>query len=81
MATWNLSAYSSNRTAKRLNEAKKEEMRKQDLLGRKDKALPDLAVKYKDGYTAPQIIEEIIIRLFRIQSFIFIASNVCLLYP
>ncbi|KAF2788744.1 hypothetical protein K505DRAFT_254785 [Melanomma pulvis-pyrius CBS 109.77] len=52
-ATWQ-----ADRTTKRIRKAEREEMRKQGLLGRNGKA-PDLSVKYQNGVTMPEIVEEI----------------------
>lgn len=52
-ATWE-----NDRTKKRLKKAEREELRKQGLLGRKGKAA-DLGVKYADGHTLEDIVEEI----------------------
>lgn len=52
-ATWE-----ADRSTKRIRKAEREEMRKQGLLGRKGKA-PDLSVKYQNGVTMPDIVEQI----------------------
>ncbi|KAK3207294.1 hypothetical protein GRF29_103g455078 [Pseudopithomyces chartarum] len=52
------STWAADRAKKRLKKAEREELRKQGLLGRKGKA-PDLSVKYKDGVSMEDIIEEI----------------------
>ncbi|ORY15799.1 hypothetical protein BCR34DRAFT_558084 [Clohesyomyces aquaticus] len=49
-ATWE-----ADRSKKRLKKAEREELRKQGLLGRKGKG-PDLGVKYKDGFTMPELL-------------------------
>ncbi|KAH6637528.1 hypothetical protein C7974DRAFT_331861 [Boeremia exigua] len=51
-------AWENDRQKKRLKKAEREELRQQGLLGRKGKA-PDLKVKYKDGMTMEDVVEEI----------------------
>ncbi|KAL1602862.1 squalene synthetase-like protein [Paraconiothyrium brasiliense] len=51
-------SWEADRRKKRLKKAEREELRKQGLLGRKDKA-PNLSVKYKDGFVMEEVIEEI----------------------
>lgn len=50
-------AWENDRDKKRLKKAEREELRKQGLLGRKDKA-PNLKVKYKDGMLMEDVVEE-----------------------
>lgn len=51
-------SWDADRRKKRLKKAEREELRKQGLLGRKDKT-PNLSVKYKDGIVIEDIMEEI----------------------
>jgi hypothetical protein len=53
------SVWEADRDKKRLKKAEREELRKQGLLGRKGKTTPDLSVKYNEGYTMSQVVEEI----------------------
>ncbi|KAH8727246.1 hypothetical protein GQ44DRAFT_612474 [Phaeosphaeriaceae sp. PMI808] len=51
------STWEADRMKKRLKKAEREELRKQGLLGRKDKAA-DLKIKYKDGISMEDVVEE-----------------------
>ncbi|KAF2444169.1 hypothetical protein P171DRAFT_432238 [Karstenula rhodostoma CBS 690.94] len=51
-------SWDADRRKKRLKKAEREELRKQGLLGRKDKT-PNLSVKYKDGFVMEEVMEEI----------------------
>ncbi|OAF99807.1 uncharacterized protein CC84DRAFT_1191148 [Paraphaeosphaeria sporulosa] len=51
-------SWDADRRKKRLKKAEREELRKQGLLGRKDKT-PNLSVKYKDGFVMEDVMEEI----------------------
>ncbi|KAF2201899.1 hypothetical protein GQ43DRAFT_455462 [Delitschia confertaspora ATCC 74209] len=53
------SVWEADRSKKRLKKAEREELRKLGLLGRKGKKTPDLSVKYREGYTMVQVVEEI----------------------
>lgn len=52
------SAWDADRQKKRLKKAEREELRKLGLLGRRGKA-PDLSVKYKDGVSMNDVVEEV----------------------
>ncbi|KAF2257553.1 hypothetical protein CC78DRAFT_538439, partial [Lojkania enalia] len=52
------SIWEADHAKKRIKKAEREELRKQGLLGRKGKS-PNLSVKYRDGYSMDQVIEEI----------------------
>ncbi|KAF2466824.1 uncharacterized protein BDR25DRAFT_268351 [Lindgomyces ingoldianus] len=66
-------SWEADRTKKRLKKAEREELRKQGLLGRQGKA-PDLSVKYDDGFTMAQIVEEI-------RDFLFSRRSSCSMPP
>ncbi|KAF2176324.1 hypothetical protein K469DRAFT_700035 [Zopfia rhizophila CBS 207.26] len=51
-------AWEADRSKKRIKKAEREDLRRQGLLGRKDKG-PKLSVKYKDGFTMADVVEEI----------------------
>ncbi|KAH7085553.1 hypothetical protein BKA63DRAFT_459137 [Paraphoma chrysanthemicola] len=51
-------AWEADRAKKRLKKAEREELRQQGLLGRKNRS-PNLKVKYKDGLSMEDVVEEI----------------------
>ncbi|KAL5387034.1 hypothetical protein PMIN04_011504 [Paraphaeosphaeria minitans] len=51
-------SWDADRRKKRLKKGEREELRRQGLLGRKDKT-PKLSVKYKDGFVVEDVMEEI----------------------